>query len=269
MLGKLIKNEFVQRTKPILLILCGELGFSFIIALLDVIITGKSPEALRILLRLTTVLYGFVMVAGIIAVIIYIINDFRNRLFKDQGYLTHTLPVKPSAIMLARILCDTVFMAISILGFELSASIAAWDFSTFSSFLDMIRDLCEYSSLNFSNASFMLLTVLIIIGILLTCLVSIWHFNAAYAIGHAFTGGRRLISVVAYLVISFIQYVIIYIFSYLSSTDAISSALQPLFTDDLSIVTFMFILIDVYDLIALVIFAIITARVCKKHLNLE
>jgi hypothetical protein len=115
----------------------------------------------------------------------------------------------------------------------------------------------------------MLLTVLIIIGILLTCLVSIWHFNAAYAIGHAFTGGRRLISIAAYLAISFIQYVIIYIFAYLSSTDVISSAVQPLFTDDLAVVTFMFILIDVFDLIALVIFAIITARVCKKHLNLE
>jgi hypothetical protein len=269
MLGKLIKNEFVQRTKPILLILCGEIGFSFIIALLDVIISDKSPEALRILLKLTTVLYGFVMVAGIIAVIIYIINDFRNRLFKDQGYLTHTLPVKPSAVMSARILCDTVFVAAAILGFELSASIAAWDFSAFSSFLDMIRDLCRVSNLNFSNASFMLLTVLIIAGILLTCLVSIWHFNAAYAIGHAFTGGKRAISIVAYLAISFIQYMIIYIFTYISSTDAISSAVQPLFTDDLAIVTFMFILIDVFDLIALVIFAIITSWICKKHLNLE
>jgi hypothetical protein len=51
--------------------------------------------------------------------------------------------------------------------------------------------------------------------------------------------------------------------------DAVSNAIEPLFTDDLSIVTFTVTLIDVFDLIAVIIFAIITARVCKKHLNLE
>jgi hypothetical protein len=269
MLGKLIKNEFVQRFKPILLILCGELAFSLFIAILDTVITDKSPDVLRVLLKLTTVLYGFALFAGIIGVVLYIINDFRNRLFKDQGYLTHTLPVKPSSIMIARMLCDIVFVAVAILAFEFCMCIAAKDFSAFSAFLDTIRDICKMSNLNFSNASFVLLTGLIIACILLTCLASIWHFNAAYAIGHAFTGGRRILSIVAYLVISFIQYMIIYIFAYISSMNAVSNAIEPLFTDDLSIVTFTVTLIDVFDLIAVIIFAIITGRVCKKHLNLE
>jgi hypothetical protein len=269
MLGKLIKNEFIQRFKPILLILGGELVFSLLISFLDVIITGKSPEVLRVLLKLTIVLYGFVMVAGVIGVVLIIINDFRNRLFKDQGYLTHTLPVKSSSIMIARILCDIVFVALALLGFELSTCIAARDFSTFSSFLNMIRDFCHYSSLNFSNSSFVLLTVLVIAGILLTCVVSIWHFNAAYAIGHAFTGGKRIISVAAFLVISFIQYMLVYLFAYISSTDAVNDAIRKMLTDDLAIMIFMFIIIDVFFLISLVVFAVITSWICKKHLNLE
>ena len=110
MLGKLIKNEFVQRGKQTFAILVGILLYSVVILILH---TLKDNDIINnnyynAFVGMASVVYVFIIFASAIGIILLMFLDFGKRLFKDQGYLTHTLPVKTTDIMTSRIVFDTV-----------------------------------------------------------------------------------------------------------------------------------------------------------------
>ena len=106
MLGKCIKNEIVNRYKPLLLAYIVELVYSpiyYMLAQIQPHITNNYIGMLVILLR---IMWVFINLGVLGVVFIYPLVDFRNRMFKDQGYLTNTLPVKTSTLIISRAITD-------------------------------------------------------------------------------------------------------------------------------------------------------------------
>lgn len=70
-----------------------------------------GTTAFAVFVKLVDVMFALAMFAVIVMVVLLPCLDFRNRFFKDQGYLTHTLPVKTSTLIGARLICDLVMIA--------------------------------------------------------------------------------------------------------------------------------------------------------------
>lgn len=270
MLGKLIKNEFVQRGRQTGLLLLGELSLGVIIAIFNVIYKHADNESiLHTLCIFVRAAMYVTMFAGMVGVILLILGDFSKRLFKDQGYLTHTLPVKPSSIMLSRIVCDIVIILAMLIVFPLSLSIAAGNLYFFREIPEAIKNMCEVSGIDFNIGSFTALTIVTLICIFISGLVSIWHFNAAYAIGHSFGNGKRTFSVISYIVLYVIGCFSLYVLTAILDSMEFMEAFDPILKSDFSIYIFSMSFVSIVGAIAVSILVAITSFVCKRHLNLE
>lgn len=111
MLGKCIKNEFVNRSGLVGMISAGVMLFAVIVLGLDKLYNVVGTTAFAVFVKLVDVMFALAMFAVIVMVVLLPCLDFRNRFFKDQGYLTHTLPVKTSTLIGARLICDLVMIA--------------------------------------------------------------------------------------------------------------------------------------------------------------
>ncbi len=274
MLGKLIKNEFIQRGKQTALILAGVLLYSIIECFLNLlvaedIIVNSYFEAF---VTMTTVLYGFIMLASAIGIILLMFLDFGKRLFKDQGYLTHTLPVKTRDIMLSRIVFDVTAMLAMIIVYPLCICIVARNFNFYSELIDMLHMFLSYTGSGIDKATITLDLALAVIAMFLSAILAIWQYNAAYALGHSFSGSKRVMSVVFYIVIYTIMQIISGIFvaiiSIPSVSDAIINALSSI-QSDVIIALIMLLFTDIISLVAIIILIKITINICQKKLNLE
>lgn len=110
MLGKLLKHEFKETAKPLIplnLILIGItlLGSLFVATGLD--------DALTVLFIMFTAVYILSIFALFVVTSIYLTIRFYKTMFSAQGYLTHTLPASPGAILNAKILSSLAWMILT------------------------------------------------------------------------------------------------------------------------------------------------------------
>lgn len=275
MLGKLIKNEFIQRGKAVVLVLSAIIISSILIALIWMVKdTGAiESEFFDFFTAVSTFLFGLGIMAGGVGLLVMTIGDFGKRLFKDQGYLTHTLPVKVSSILVARMVFDIVLIIAMGLVFPLSICIAVRDFSFFSEMFDMLQEFMGTLLNSGIHAPIMIADfILVFVLVLLSGLMSVWMFNCAYAIGHSFGNNKRVMSVIAYVALATISQAVSFVcgliaekLGWLEATvDGVESAMHM----EVSILI-MLIFMLVVSVVGMIAFAFITGFVCKKKLNLE
>ncbi len=148
MLGKLLKQEFKATYKnfvslyiALFLILFVSLGLNK---------TGIDAEFLNVILMLS-----FVAVAAAICVVILIviISRFDKSLYGQEGYLTFTLPVTESSIVLTKLITSFVWILLSGMAFLLCAYIVLLylgeiNWSDFNEFMQMIRQMIQSSTIS-------------------------------------------------------------------------------------------------------------------------
>lgn len=106
MLGKLIKNEFKSNLHSI--------GLIYIIA-----IACMAFMAAAYIFKITwiSVLATIVlMISGVIAVIVTffcVVMNFQKTLYRDQGYLSFTLPVTSGQLLASKTVCSFIWMLLS------------------------------------------------------------------------------------------------------------------------------------------------------------
>jgi len=99
MLVKLLKYELLASARIILPAYAGALVFSLLVRL------TLAPAAARgILGGLFSVLMGISIFAVVVLTLICIVQRFYSNLFKDEGYLTHTLPVSIDTLIWSKLL---------------------------------------------------------------------------------------------------------------------------------------------------------------------
>lgn len=108
MVGKLIKNELkagLHSIAPIYIVTAAVVGLLAI------------SFAFEILWLAVISILGVVLVAfGVLAVtLISVINNFNKSMFRDQGYLTFTLPVTSGQLLFAKAFCSFLWILLSYL----------------------------------------------------------------------------------------------------------------------------------------------------------
>lgn len=171
---------------------------------------GKYNAAIPRLLIVGTII-GFVLILIAYSIITQgiIVVDFFKTMVTDRGYLTHTLPVKKSSILISKYIAGTILQVISLIVMAISLM----------TFLDIPRLLITNSHLIgevfkelFTNISTSTI-VLSVISFIICCFASIFFSLATYflaiAIGQRMNHHKIVGSIVAYGVLS----IVIQIFS--------------------------------------------------------
>lgn len=268
MLGKLIKNDYINRMKTIFLIYAAVIADSVgILIVRQWLELDTLPQMLANFLGLTL---GVMMIAFFISIpVVFFISfvDYQKRFFKDQGYLTHTLPVKTSSLLGARLINDIVLIVSIAIVYPLCGCIIAKDFSVYGNIYDLVTsfvldDMGIADKAGFALAVFLFLAIMLVSTVLVQ-----WHFNAAYALGHMHAERRRLLSVVYYALLYIIYEAFASIVMVVLDYAGVANLSEDAST--IGVVNISFGIVLALQVLSIAVTFIITKTVCQKRLNLE
>ena len=204
----------------------------------------------------------------IAATIIIVIMRFYKGLLGDEGYLMHTLPVKPWQLITSKGLVAAGVVLISIIVAMLSLALLT-GISNLSIIPDIIGEIAKAIK---ADAKFLLILIEALILIVISLLKSIYQVYASLAIGQLASKHRILLSLGAYIGLStavtvFAMAIVIIagnlnIGYWLSSWDG---SADDVFGLSQIAIAGMFVLTG----IQLAAFHIITERILSKGLNLQ
>ena len=112
MLGKLIKHEFKATGKSFVLLF----GATLALTIFSKIGMNLPFDNFiwRIIIGVAAVGCVFCIFAGFIVAFVIMIYRFYNNMLKDEGYLSHTLPVKSWQHLISKLVTDLVWLLASI-----------------------------------------------------------------------------------------------------------------------------------------------------------
>lgn len=204
MLGKLIKHEFVNRGKMVAGIILLTLGTAILECIVGAIHSSVDYDNVSILkfdflttiFSITTVTFVVAFIGSVVAIVILSFMDYNTRFFKDQGYLTHTLPVKTSTLLFAKGLTDLIIGAAVVIIYPFILCIAIRDFGIYEEIGGFISEFVLYM---LEDSQMGVVVVFFILSLIVGGVVSVWHYYAAYAAGHCYFKKKRSMSVLMYI----------------------------------------------------------------------
>lgn len=165
MLGKLLKYDLKWCYKPLLVFYILAIFFSIVVRIVE------SFEQTLIWLIIDKICCG-VVIAMIINILIncFMRNwaRFVRNMYKDESYLTHTLPVKKTTLYLSKALTSAITLATSLLVIVACLAIAALNKDTW----DILKYSLEQMAAYFNSSVFgVIFTLVIIVFLEFLCLM--------------------------------------------------------------------------------------------------
>ena len=205
MTGKLIKYEFRSVIRQMGVIWAAPPIMALIFMLIDKFYmrseafeTGKNAFASTLQI-ISGFVYAGVFLALLVATVLIVLQRFYKGLLRDEGYLMHTLPVKPWQLITAKgftafvvVIISGIIAVISIF-FLMGVSISISDLG------ELLGDIFGMYS---DEPVYILYTIEAVLLMALAILKSIYKTYASMSIGQLSDNHKILISVAAYIGIS-------------------------------------------------------------------
>ena len=212
MLGKLLKYDLKWCFKPLLIFYILAIFVTILIRIVE------SFEQTLILLIIDKILCGI----GISMLINILINCFfRNwarfirNIYKDESYLTHTLPVSKDKIYLSKVLTIIITLATSFIVILASLAIGALNESTWEALKAYLEE-----TANFFNVSVSTIIITMLMAFFLEMLYMIMSGILGIIIGHKSNNLKVIKSIVAgfviYMALSSISLLVLYVAGFLN-----------------------------------------------------
>ena len=212
MLGKLLKYDLKWCFKPLIVFYILAIFIAIIIRIVE------SFEQTLILLIIDKICCGI----GISMMINILINCFfRNwarfirNIYKDESYLTHTLPVGKDKIYLSKVLTIIITLATSFVIILATLAIAALNEQTW----DALKIYLEETA-NFFNVSVFTIVITMVMAFFLEMLYMIMSGILGIIIGHKSNNLKIIKSIaigfIVYMVLSGISLLILYVAGFLN-----------------------------------------------------
>lgn len=300
MLGKLIKHEWKATWKfpalislfVVILTLLGIWSFKMpfwdkLFGLNTSSFTFFDLAAVGILL-----MYFLYIVIAVYAIMIYFAIRFYKNMYTDEGYLTHTLPVKPSAHIISKTLVSgTWYLAATVLmlgsliwlfcaffsTIMQNAGISATEMAEIGlsiSFAQVNQAFNQISSIPFGAFA-----IIMVVACIISCYSSLLIIYVCISIGQLFKKHKVMASLLTYLVVTTVMEIVLFIamlpimfnmlmkgdyFALMESPDILTGMLAPY-----AMISPIFIV----SLIATIIFSIVsflvTEYIARRKLNLD
>ena len=275
MTGRLIKYEIRSSIKLMAVIwaalIAASLLFSVSSNLLGRTFEGASQGAntlVSIVGTITGFMYISIFIALVAATEIIVILRFYKGLLGDEGYLMHTLPVKPWQLITSKGLVAAGVVLLSIIVAMVSLAILA-GLSSLSVIPDIFSGIAKAWK---EDPRYILIIVEVLVIMVLSLLKSIYQVYASLAIGQLAGKHRILLSLAAYIGLSTAVTVFFIILGMIAGSfdmvDLLSSwdgSAGNMFGLSQFVIAVMFGL----TAIQLVAFHIITERILSLKLNLQ
>ncbi|MHB8076603.1 hypothetical protein [Desulfosporosinus fructosivorans] len=225
MLSKLLKYE-LKATGRIFLPL-------FLALLLFAVINrfALGPEEFDTPAMISMAIYIMIMVGMFVMTFIMMIQRFNKNLLSDEGYLMHTLPVKPWKHIVSKLFVSMLWMLISGLTALMSILIIALRNGDLTKFAEAFST-THHQAFELLGASVYLLSFEIIIVLLVTLASGILIIYASIAIGHLFNQHKMLASFGAFIALSALSEILLKFFNMIPGT-AFSSNIHISSVNDL------------------------------------
>lgn len=276
MLKKLIKHEFKNTAKVMLAIyalvaiatLLGMIAF----ALMD---SNTPSDTEGYISAIFLLLYVLSIFALFIVTYIYMCVHFYKSMYSDQGYLTHTLPVSPLTTLHVKLgvsfcwlFCTFLVMLLSVFLLLIGATHGEF-LSLFSSenLLSLNDTLAEI------DATIGEIIATSIINIILSCISYLLMVFASISIGQLFNQNKIGFSIVAGIVIYFVEQIAGTIFMFAFMTSNSSSLADGSLYSELEMTSSLWNNTLLSSSLLTLIFCIILYAICnvivRKHINLD
>lgn len=277
MLGKLIKHEFKATWKTYTVIYLALIALTVLTRIsVEMPFENKIFDIVRILLSLAYVIVA--VCVGFFSIVIGLERFYKNML-KDQGYLTHTLPVKEWQHIVTKTLVFTVWTVVSSVVAFMSVMLFGVGRPEFRNVLNHIGDM-------FSGLSdYPRVIAAIIMGIVLLIVqvaVNLLGFYAAFSLGQIFGKHRILGAVIFYFVLNYAMQLLMSVFMLLSEgimnkfdnmsveiSGATGNMLLAQINSQTGVIMAFFGLCFVMEFIIAAVYFVITNFMLSKKLNLE
>lgn len=213
MLKKLLKYDLKWCYKPLIVFYILAIFFSIITRVVE------SFEQTLILLIIDKICSGIV-IAMIINILIncFMRNwvRFIRNIYKDESYLTHTLPVSKNTIFLSKILTAIITLLTSFIVIIICIAIVCLNKNSW----EIVKDSLEQSAIFFNSSVFSLIAVLIV-TIFFEFLFMLMSGILGIVIGHKSNNLKIVKSIVSgfgiYMILSAISLVALYIAGLINS----------------------------------------------------
>lgn len=196
MLGKLLKYDFRSMGKQFAFIWPAALVLAFMnrFTLGNI---GSNDTVKELFSGIAMLVYVSILIALFVISLIFVIQRFYKGLLGDEGYLMHTLPVRPWQLIASKAICALAASVVSIL--VAAVSIVLLVPGALSGILSFWPRF--FAALGREGGNGILLLVELLVVLLTTALASFFQLYLAMAIGHLFGKNRIALSVVAYIAI--------------------------------------------------------------------
>ena len=230
---------------------------------------GGISFAIGIFEFITGLMYFAVFVALIVATLVIVIMRFYKGLLGDEGYLMHTLPVKPWQLITSKGIIAALIVMISVLVAFLSILVLAGV-----SGLETIPEMFGALGAIWEEEPRMVLVIVeAIILLVLSVLKSVYQIYAALAIGQLANKHRILLSLGAYIGISMIMSILFLLIVAASDSVGTISWLSVFIanndSDPFAISQMAIGIMFVLTAVQLAAFHVVTERILSLKLNLQ
>lgn len=206
MLGKLMKHELKATSRmllPIYFVLV-------VLTIMDRIVISLDiyNNALTIILGFITFAYVVSLIAIVVVSAVIIILRFYKNMVTDEGYLMFTLPVKPSQLILSKLIISILWTIASVAAVLISLLGVFATPDRMSMLGDGIQMMMNELTNTFGEKTVVLLVIEFIVLIIISIINSILEIYASIAVGQLFNGHKVLGSFASFIAISMIVQVI-------------------------------------------------------------
>ena len=279
MLGKLFKYEFKNTAKLMLTIYGIFMAATIFMAVTffadssRIISLSSLPPLFQLLYYASLMLYFLSMFALFIVTYVYVCIHFYKTMYSDQGYLTHTLPVKPMTLLNVKLVTSWVWMMGSMVllflsffilligatGGELLSEASRIPWKTFQ------EEFLEIFGVGFGGFTIMMIGMMAF-----SCLSYLLMVYASISIGQLFNQHKIVWSIVAGLVIYFVQQTVASIVLLVTGGSIFNSYFYTeVFTMYDLMTSAPMIASAVLSVLFTIAFYIICLVIQKKHINLD
>lgn len=265
MLGKIIKHEFKATYKTALTMILSVLLVGGLVRMMDMV--SFDGTIWRIIEMIMAVFYLLLLIAVPVSMFVVSIARFYRTMVKDEGYLTHTIPVKKTQLINGKLITSVIWIIISIMVIPLSLLINV------KTSIYTFRDIAELLKLVFSNSTYIMDCVMFILLIIVSIMTSLLLCYASIGMGQMFNGHRLAGSVLFYFIFkyafSFLQlFLMLIIPSVADMMNKYDTVNKILMAEDNGMLALMLFVMPFQIILGIICYLIAYWRFSKK-LNLE
>ena len=278
MLGKLIKYD-LKRQFHVWGLFYGVLGIlSLVSAVCHLLLRQfENQMVLYVMSQFLTATVIIGCIGGVVVSSFYVILYFRKNLFKDEGYLMHTLPVKAKELYLSKIVTGSLMVYASAVGSLFAFGLSQADFNVYG---EVVQEaVCEFGRVE-GSVLLWLFAGFLLIGVPATISVFFVSISLGYTwnIKSETPVNKYLLSVVAYVAIYMIEQVVMVVVLVMALVIFMGTGVlnpedlfrnQVVVENPFGIVYTVFGILYLIFVIQAIVYGWISIRRMKKNLNLE